>query len=159
MTKPPLIRRLTMQNFLSYGPGGVSVDLLPLNVLIGPNASGKSNLLEAHSVRQREIWRPLCAKAEVSASTFGREPRRKHQQYWKPMFRTLILREIIRLPSSTELHSPRSDHGLTSPLNPSLSSAMIHSICRRWSYIAKRDNRCSARGSRRIQGTIPSQMT
>ena len=47
MTKPPLIRRLTLQNFLSYGPEGVSVDLLPLNVLIGPNASGKSNLLEA----------------------------------------------------------------------------------------------------------------
>jgi predicted ATPase len=43
----PLIRRLTLQNFLSYGPEGVTVDLLPLNVLIGPNASGKSNLLEA----------------------------------------------------------------------------------------------------------------
>lgn len=46
----PLIHRLTLQNFLSYGPEGVSVDLLPLNVLIGPNASGKSNLLEALSV-------------------------------------------------------------------------------------------------------------
>jgi predicted ATPase len=46
----PLIRRLTLQNFLSYGPEGVSVDLLPLNVLIGPNASGKSNLLEALAV-------------------------------------------------------------------------------------------------------------
>ncbi|HST58275.1 MAG TPA: AAA family ATPase [Longimicrobium sp.] len=46
----PLIRRLTLQNFLSYGPDGVSVDLLPLNVLIGPNASGKSNLLEALAV-------------------------------------------------------------------------------------------------------------
>lgn len=47
---PPLIRRLTLQNFLSYGPDGVSVDLLPLNVLIGPNASGKSNLIEALSL-------------------------------------------------------------------------------------------------------------
>lgn len=46
----PLIRRLTLQNFLSYGPEGVSVDLLPLNVLIGPNASGKSNLLETLAV-------------------------------------------------------------------------------------------------------------
>ncbi|HYR06217.1 MAG TPA: AAA family ATPase, partial [Longimicrobium sp.] len=44
---PPLIRQLKLQNFLSYGPAGMSVDLLPLNVLIGPNASGKSNLLEA----------------------------------------------------------------------------------------------------------------
>lgn len=46
----PLIRRLTLQNFLSFGPEGVSVDLLPLNVLIGPNASGKSNLLEALAI-------------------------------------------------------------------------------------------------------------
>jgi len=48
--RPPLIQRLTLQNFLSYGPESVSVDLLPLNVLIGPNASGKSNLLEALAV-------------------------------------------------------------------------------------------------------------
>lgn len=46
----PLIRRLTLRNFLSYGPEGVSVDLLPLNVLIGPNASGKSNLFEALAI-------------------------------------------------------------------------------------------------------------
>lgn len=46
----PLIRRLKLQSFLSFGPEGVSVDLLPLNVLIGPNASGKSNLLEALSL-------------------------------------------------------------------------------------------------------------
>jgi predicted ATPase len=46
----PLIRSLTVKNFLSYGPKGISVDLLPLNVLIGPNASGKSNLLEALSI-------------------------------------------------------------------------------------------------------------
>jgi predicted ATPase len=47
MTIPSLIRRLTLRNFLSYGPEGVSMDLRPLNVLIGPNASGKSNMLEA----------------------------------------------------------------------------------------------------------------
>jgi predicted ATPase len=48
--RAPLIRRLTLQNFLSYGPHGVSVDLLPLNVLIGSNASGKSNLLESLAI-------------------------------------------------------------------------------------------------------------
>ncbi|HEX2078981.1 MAG TPA: AAA family ATPase [Longimicrobium sp.] len=46
----PLIRRLTLNNFLSFGPDGVSVDLRPLNVLIGPNASGKSNLLESLAI-------------------------------------------------------------------------------------------------------------
>ncbi len=42
-----LIQTLRIQNFLSFGPEGETVDLLPLNVLIGPNASGKSNLIEA----------------------------------------------------------------------------------------------------------------
>lgn len=48
--RAPLIRQLSLRNFLSYGPKGLSVDLLPLNVLIGPNASGKSNLLEALAI-------------------------------------------------------------------------------------------------------------
>jgi len=42
-----LIQRLKLRNLLSYGLEGVEVELLPLNVLIGPNASGKSNLIEA----------------------------------------------------------------------------------------------------------------
>lgn len=42
-----LIQTLHIQNFLSFGPESTSVDLQPLNVLIGPNASGKSNLIEA----------------------------------------------------------------------------------------------------------------
>lgn len=46
----PLIRQLTIYNFLSYGSAGVTVDLRALNVLIGPNASGKSNLLEVLAI-------------------------------------------------------------------------------------------------------------
>ena len=45
-----LIHRLMLQNFLSYGSPGVDIELQPLNVLIGPNASGKSNLVEALGV-------------------------------------------------------------------------------------------------------------
>jgi len=42
-----LIRTVRLQNFLSFGPNAEEVELLPLNVLIGPNASGKSNLIES----------------------------------------------------------------------------------------------------------------
>jgi predicted ATPase len=42
------IPSLTLQNLLSFG-GPISVDLLPLNVVIGTNMSGKSNLLETLS--------------------------------------------------------------------------------------------------------------
>ena len=41
------MRTLRIQNFLSYGSENEEIELQPLNVLIGPNASGKSNLIEA----------------------------------------------------------------------------------------------------------------
>jgi len=41
------IRTMRLQNLLSYGGEGEEIELQPLNVLIGANASGKSNLIEA----------------------------------------------------------------------------------------------------------------
>lgn len=40
------LRSIELKNILSYGPEGVKLELEPLNVLIGPNASGKSNLFQ-----------------------------------------------------------------------------------------------------------------
>jgi len=47
-----LLRTLKLTNFLSYGSGTKEIELEPLNVLIGPNASGKSNLIEAIALLQ-----------------------------------------------------------------------------------------------------------
>ena len=41
-----------MENILSYGPDTAELRLEPLNVLIGPNASGKSNLIDVLSILQ-----------------------------------------------------------------------------------------------------------
>lgn len=41
------IRSLRLDGFLSFAPGSHAFELRSLNVLIGPNASGKSNLIEA----------------------------------------------------------------------------------------------------------------
>lgn len=41
------IRTLRLENFLSYGSDSEEIKLQPLNVLIGANTSGKSNLIEA----------------------------------------------------------------------------------------------------------------
>lgn len=46
------IRTLRLRNLLSYGPGASEVELGGLNVIIGPNAVGKSNLIEAISLLQ-----------------------------------------------------------------------------------------------------------
>ncbi len=79
-----LIRTLEVQNFLSYGSGGEPIELQPLNVLIGPNASGKSNLLEAIAILRATatdltapirqgggiaewLWKGAAAKGPVTA--------------------------------------------------------------------------------------------
>ena len=41
------LRSIELKNILSYGPEGVKLELEPLNVLIGANATGKSNLIQA----------------------------------------------------------------------------------------------------------------
>ena len=45
-----LIQSIRLENILSFGPDMPELPLEPLNVLIGPNASGKSNLIEALSL-------------------------------------------------------------------------------------------------------------
>ncbi len=47
-----MLSRIQLRNLLSFGPNGIDLELRPLNVLIGPNASGKSNLIEAISLLQ-----------------------------------------------------------------------------------------------------------
>ena len=46
------IQSIRLENILSFGPDMAELPLEPLNVLIGPNASGKSNLIEALSLLQ-----------------------------------------------------------------------------------------------------------
>lgn len=48
----PVIRSLTMRNLLSFGEQPTTIDLVPLNVLIGANGSGKSNLIEVLGLLQ-----------------------------------------------------------------------------------------------------------
>lgn len=50
MADKKLIDALTVRNLLSYGDESPEIGLEPLNVLIGPNASGKSNIIEALSL-------------------------------------------------------------------------------------------------------------
>ena len=49
-TNPVLIHHLAPKNFLSFGPDNVGIELKALNLFIGPNGCGKSNLIEAISL-------------------------------------------------------------------------------------------------------------
>lgn len=56
------IRTIRLRNLLSYGPDTPELSLKPLNVLIGPNASGKSNLIDALAILKaapRDLPEPI----------------------------------------------------------------------------------------------------
>lgn len=58
----PLLNSILLRNVLSYGGRGCEVELGPLNVLIGSNASGKSNLLSVFhllAAAPRDIQVPI----------------------------------------------------------------------------------------------------
>lgn len=60
--RKPLLKAATLRGFLSFGPDVAEFPLEPLNVLIGPNASGKSNFVEAMSVLRavpRDLPKPI----------------------------------------------------------------------------------------------------
>jgi predicted ATPase len=56
------IHSIRLRNLLSFGNEGVEMELQPLNVLIGPNASGKSNFVEVlrlMSYFPRDVGKPI----------------------------------------------------------------------------------------------------
>ena len=56
------IRRIGLENLLSFGPDRTEVELGPLNVLIGPNGSGKSNFIATMGLLQaapRDLAAPI----------------------------------------------------------------------------------------------------
>ena len=88
-----VIETIQLQNILSYGPDTPVFDLGPLNVLIGPNASGKSNLIEALS---------LLAAAPKDIQTPLREGGGIHEWTWKGVLEAPVatLQVTVRLPDS-----------------------------------------------------------
>ena len=70
------IQTIRLDSILSYGPGAAELSLEPLNVLIGPNASGKSNLIEALSLLAAapgDLQAPIRAREEAFAIGSGKE--------------------------------------------------------------------------------------
>jgi len=75
-----LIRRIKLENLLSFGPNARELELGPLNVLIGPNGSGKSNLIEAIGLLQaapRDLTSPIREGGGVHDWIWKGEPRAK----------------------------------------------------------------------------------
>lgn len=64
-----LIQSIRLRNVLSFGSAGQEIALQPLNVLIGPNAAGKSNLIEVLSLLQaapKDLAAPIHAGGGIA---------------------------------------------------------------------------------------------
>lgn len=60
MTQRPFLKSIRPVNLLSFGPNTPEIELRPLNILIGPNGCGKSNLIEIvrllYFLPEKEPW-------------------------------------------------------------------------------------------------------
>ncbi len=60
MSEQPFLKSIRPVNLLSFGPNTREIELRPLNILIGPNGCGKSNLIEVigllSKLPDREPW-------------------------------------------------------------------------------------------------------
>lgn len=72
-----MLHSISATNLLSFGPEGMNLDLSALTVLIGPNGSGNSNLLEVIGLLQaapiqlahaRQKWR-WCAQLDLERTS------------------------------------------------------------------------------------------
>ena len=92
-----LIRTIRLDNILSYGSWEEEFHLEPLNVFIGPNASGKSNLIEVLSLLAAAPTRDLQAPIREGGGV--------HEWLWKgaPRLGTAIVDVTIEYPTKQPL--------------------------------------------------------
>lgn len=72
-----MLKSIKLTNFLSFGPETQELELGPLNLLIGPNASGKSNLLEAINILSaapRDIASPIRRGGGIQEMLWKKAP-------------------------------------------------------------------------------------
>jgi len=60
-----MITKLALKNFKSISESGIEIDLKPLTVLMGPNASGKSSILEAIGIFAQSIDEPINSRGDL----------------------------------------------------------------------------------------------
>ena len=70
MSQAPFLKSVHPVNLLSFGPNTETIELRPLNILIGPNGCGKSNLIEIirllNFLPEKEPWASVLETGGVS---------------------------------------------------------------------------------------------
>ena len=75
-----VLLRIKLENILSFGPSPAPLELESLNILIGPNAAGKSNLIEALALMRAT---PVSAASNMDLRGIVRRGGGVHEWVWK----------------------------------------------------------------------------
>jgi hypothetical protein len=96
----PLLQ-IRLENFLSFGPAATPLELENLNILIGPNAAGKSNLIEALALMRATPVSPAASNMDLRGVV--RRGGGVHEWIWKGG-KSAILDVVVS--------NPRGEHPL-----------------------------------------------
>jgi predicted ATPase len=95
------VSSIKLSNLLSFGPDNEQLSLLPLNILIGPNAVGKSNLIDAFAL--------LRAAAKNSLADFISTRGGVGQWIWKGEAGSEASIEVVIDPNKARVELPHCD--------------------------------------------------
>ena len=92
-----MITELSIEGFKSFGSPAETVDLGPLNFVVGANASGKSNLLYALRFLQNAVAHDVSyAVSEMGGNAEVRNKRLRQRQHAKPVRLALKIEKEFR---------------------------------------------------------------
>ena len=105
-----MITELSIEGFKSFGSPAETIELGPLNFVVGANASGKSNLLGALRFLQNAVAHDVSyAVSEMGGNAEVRNKRLRQRRQAKPVRLSLKIEKNFRFTSSED--SEKEDHG------------------------------------------------
>lgn len=103
-----LIRNLRVSRLLSFGPTGIDLPMRPLNVLIGPNGCGKSNLIEVLNLLR---YAPVRFDAPIMTGGGVKEWLWKGREFDPEQFASIEVEILRDIPDSLECFRHRIGFG------------------------------------------------
>ena len=104
-----MITELSIEGFKSFGSPAETIELGPLNFVVGANASGKSNLLGALRFLQNAVAHDVSyAVSEMGGNAEVRNKRLRQRRQAKPVRLSLKIEKNFRFTSSED--SEKEDH-------------------------------------------------
>ena len=100
-----MLTRVEIEGFRSFGSPGVQVDLSPLNFIVGPNASGKTNFIAALRFLQNAVRQDVeFAVNELGGAADVRNKLQRQRKFEKHLRLRICTDDEVRFPPPEDPH-------------------------------------------------------